>query len=155
MQLLPALNTDPVPLRLWFPLSSRRILAKYLVLATERKPTQPAFGKAQPAQLPWEVEQRIGAQKLEPGFRQNLVRLTRADRNRILIKSALRHHISRARIPRVVLPKSKQAPGTKSATNGHQTLSALARRYVVENAIGKAKIHRAVGRPLVAAEERH
>jgi len=33
-------------LRLWYELASRRILAKNLVLATERKPTEPAFGKA-------------------------------------------------------------------------------------------------------------
>ncbi|MGB7896431.1 MAG: hypothetical protein WCF89_03155, partial [Candidatus Sulfotelmatobacter sp.] len=101
---------------------------------------QPALSRAKQAQLAREVKERIRSQNFEARLGQQFARLTRADRNRIFVKCALRHHITRTRIPRVIFPKGEQGSRKESVTNRREARLPLGRRNMMENAIREGQI---------------
>src|SRR5260370_4179434 len=106
--------------------SSGRLSAQNLILRAQRHLREERFQEAEELQKSRKEEKIAGADDLKSSRPKQAGSLGRCKRDGVMIKSALRHYIAGAGVPRIILPQRKQTAGAEAVSyviHGRSSLS--------------------------------
>src|SRR5260370_5227207 len=96
--------------------SSGRLAAQNLILRAQRHLREERFQEAEELQKSRKEEKIAGADDLKSSRPKQAGSLGRCKRDGVMIKSALRHYIAGAGVPRIILPQRKQTAGAEAVS---------------------------------------
>jgi hypothetical protein len=119
---------------------SIRFLGEDQILRSQRQSVDEMLKWTQPAQWSWKQKPRVETFDIESRGLQNLLGLERRNHDRVTIKWNLAHHVSSARVPRIVLPECEPTAWLKRIENGLQSDWAIIWHDVMKHAVAVGQV---------------